>query len=123
MSDADCKKSIFLNEVKSKHSECVAKASFLAKLVDGTELVTFQNIERGRESLLQLNQAQHVLYNMTLKSSEIGVNDSDLTLLDRLSHEATKSAAEAKKNWEKILLWVPMKDAPKDGSKSKHDAE
>lgn len=123
MSDANCKKSIYLENIKSKRAECISKASFLAKLVDGTEVVTFQSIDRGRESLLQLNQAQDVLHRMIYQSKEYDLTDSDLTLLDRYSHEATKAAGEAIKNWETIIQWVPVKEAKKDTSKLKNDAE
>lgn len=123
MSDSDCKKSIYLDNITSKHKECLAKSSFLAKLVDGSEVVTFQSIERGRESLLQLNQAQDVLHRMIYQSKEYGLTDSDLTLLDKYSHEATKAAGEALKNWETILQWIPSKETKKDHSKSKNDAE
>ena len=119
MSELNCEKSVWLGNLKAKHTECLAKASYLTKLVDGTEQVTFQNIERARESLLQANQLQDVLHRMMYEKQNFELTNTDLNLIDKFSLDVSKALTEAKKNWDKVLLWVPSKEAKKDNSKSK----
>lgn len=49
-----------VRELETLHHYCVNKTKFLDNVLSGVEPITFQVIDRCRETLMQINQAHHV---------------------------------------------------------------
>lgn len=112
MSDLDCTKPIFIADLTRWHKDCVAKSSYLKKVVEGGEVITMQIVSRCRESLLQFNQS-HYVFNSLKDTGEITFTGDELNKLEAMAAEIDQFSIDAKKHWNAIIAWIPVQDMPK----------
>lgn len=113
MTDHDKERDCFviaLHEVTRLHDACTAKGRFLENVVQGRETISFPVVERCREVMLQLRQAQH---GFEQRFAEVLIHPkADQAELERMSAEVSNVAEQAARHLHTILSWVPAMPQP-----------
>lgn len=108
MNDTDKQRDQFviaLHELQRLHDASIAKGQFLKNVVQGRETVSFPVVERCREAMLQLKQAQH---GFDQRFSEVLIHpNADQAALEAMSAAVARSAELAGRHLHTILSWVP----------------
>lgn len=96
-----------IRELETLHTNCVNKAKFIDSVMNGKEQITFAVIDRCREALMQLNQANYVFNRLYEKHS--GTTETQDWWSMRTVCDTNRSIVEkANSDLKTILSWVPL---------------
>lgn len=119
MNDEDNQRDQFVisrSELERLHDASVAKGCLLENVVLARETESFPVIERCREAMLQLKQAQH---GFDQRFSEVLANPmAEQAALEGLSAAVARGAEAAGPSLHTILPWVPRTPHERRGAEA-----
>lgn len=94
-----------IRELESWNTTLTNKSRFIENIATGKETVTIAMVDRSREAMMQLRQANHVINLISQNLQEVSVDHKNL--IDTLLDGAKKETLSANKNFEDIISWIP----------------
>lgn len=107
-SDSDSKEAfnVALRDLENQQTMCVNKGKFLDNVVMGRETVTFDVIQRCRESAMQLKQASYVFHQ--LHKRHVGNPQADAVKFAKMLVDNEATVVKVDADLAVILSWVPQ---------------
>jgi hypothetical protein len=96
-----------LKEIEQLGTNCANKRKFLDNVLTAKETITFAVIDRCREAVLQLRQANHVVQTLHDKVRNTPLAEEHQERLQTLLKAAQEDSTQATQALDEIIGWVP----------------